>query len=188
LYIAVADLCVFFFDLLVLFIQWLEDLTASAKAAEQQQQDEQQQQRGQYAYAALRRLLVNDPCIAAASAGNPPEHTVKLLQAAREVWQACRALPPGQTPLQQLRRLWVLLRVLLRLDPHDIRVTRFLVHCKVGMLSVFVRMALPALASGFFWVLPCGTACTRGAAHCCKSPRCSLFCLACGPAGICASF
>lgn len=98
-------------------LQWLHDLVAH---------DQQQ-----YAGAALRRLLVNDPAIMAAAAGSTAEHTAKLLHAGREVWQACKVVLTEPAALQQLRRLWALLQVLQRLLPDDIRVTRFMVNCKV---------------------------------------------------------
>jgi hypothetical protein len=85
----------------------------------------------QYAGAALRRLLVNDPCVMAAVAGSTAEHTAKLLHAGREVWQECKVALTEPAALQQLRRLWTLLRVLQRLPPDDIRVTRFMVDRKV---------------------------------------------------------
>lgn len=104
-------------------LQWLEDLSSQSGGAQEQQQQQQ------YAQAALRRLLVNDPCLAATASS--PEHITQLLQAGWHVWHTCKVLPAGQVPLPQLRRLWTLLRVLLRLPPDDIRVTRFLVNCKV---------------------------------------------------------
>lgn len=118
-------------------MQWLEDLVSGLARTEEQQQPasppkQQQRQQQQYAAAALRRLLLNDPCVAAAAAGVPPEHTVGLLRAGADMWAACHAsASDDQVPLTQLRRLWALLRVLARLPLDDVRVTRFLVNCKV---------------------------------------------------------
>lgn len=106
--------------------QWLQDLTTAAAAAEDTHQHS-------YAQAALRRLLVNDPCTLAAAAGIPAAHTISLLQAGREMWDAVKALPAEQSSRVRLRRLWMLLHVLVRLPPTDMRVTRFHTGCKVSL-------------------------------------------------------
>jgi hypothetical protein len=50
------------------------------------------------------------------------------------MWDAVKALPAAQSSRVLLRRLRMLLHVLVRLAPSDMRVTKFHINCKVSMI------------------------------------------------------